>query len=153
MRDEGQRIQFHRLQPHYQAPNNSCSRQAMPRHDCQCVDSGNSLTALYHKRWPMTCRKPGTIFLPTILEIFPPMFFCLPSPSLAGLRNPRRRARLVRARRQGSGQTARPRTLASTKTATLSFGPRRKPSPSSLSWKGTATSLTGLRHRPHGWPG
>ena len=22
-----------------------------------------------------------------------------------------------------------------------------------LSWQGTATSLTGLRHQPHGWPG
>ena len=29
------------------------------------VDSGNSLTALYHERWPMTGRKPGTIFVPT----------------------------------------------------------------------------------------
>ena len=70
MRDEGQRLQSHCLQPHYQAPNNSCSRHAMPRHDWQYVDIGNPLTELYHERWPVTRGKPGTIFVPTVSNQF-----------------------------------------------------------------------------------
>jgi hypothetical protein len=68
MRDEGQRLQSHRLQPRYQAPNNSRSRHDRPKRYCMGVDTGNSLTALYHERWLMTDRKPGTIFVPTVFS-------------------------------------------------------------------------------------
>jgi hypothetical protein len=61
MRDEGQQIQSHRLQPHYQAPNNSHSRHDRPKRYCIGVDIGNSLTALYHERWPVTGGNLGKI--------------------------------------------------------------------------------------------
>ncbi|WP_162800640.1 hypothetical protein [Acidibrevibacterium fodinaquatile] len=47
------------------------------------IDSGNSLTALYHERWPMTVRKPDKIFVPTVSNHFFPFLFFLPSPALA----------------------------------------------------------------------
>jgi hypothetical protein len=39
------------------------------------VDSGNSLTALYHERWPVIGGKPGTIFVQTVSNPFFPVFF------------------------------------------------------------------------------
>jgi hypothetical protein len=66
MRDEDQWLQYHRLQPRYQAPNNSRSRHDRPKRYCMGVDSSNSLTVLYHERWLMTGRKPGKIIAPAV---------------------------------------------------------------------------------------
>ena len=47
------------------------------------VDSGNSLTALYHYLWLMTCRKPGTIFVQTVSNQFFPVFLSRSAASTA----------------------------------------------------------------------
>ena len=47
------------------------------------IDSGNSLTALYHERWLMTGRKPGTIFVKQFPTHFFPCFFRVLLPALA----------------------------------------------------------------------
>ena len=70
MRDEGQMFQSHRLQPHYQAQNNSRRRHDRPKRYCIGIDSGNSLTALYHERWPVTGGKPGKIAAIRLAEDF-----------------------------------------------------------------------------------
>ena len=140
MRDEGQRLQSHCIQPHYQALNNSRSRHDRPKCYCMGVESGNSLTALYHEHWPMTCRKPGTIFVPTVFNPFFPFFLfpsivitvggaepAAPCPHKAGTA-PRLGAEgRHEPLRAFAGQPGRRGTTASRRTETPSSKPRRKP--------------------------
>jgi hypothetical protein len=60
----------------------------MTKRYCMGVDSGNSLTALYHERWLMTGRKPGTIFVPTVFSQFSPVFFSRSAVITAGAAEP-----------------------------------------------------------------
>ncbi|MCA7120260.1 MAG: hypothetical protein LGL72_12810 [Acidibrevibacterium sp.] len=114
------------------------------------LDSGNSLTALYHERWPMTGRKPGTIFVPTILEIFSPHVLLPPIAITVGTAEPAAPCPHKAGTAPRLGADGKAADLGKHENGNAELRPEVK-ALTLLSWKGTATSLTGLRH--HGWPG
>ena len=114
------------------------------------IDSGNSLTALYHERWLMTGRKPGTIFVPMVSnQFFPRVPFAFHRHHCrrrgTGGAVPAQGGHGAKARGRGQGHD-----LGKHENGNAELRPEVK-ALTLLSWKGTATSLTGLRH--HGWPG
>ena len=98
----------------------------------------------------MTGRKPGTIFVPTVSNPFFPVFFSRSAAITGGAAEPAAPCPHKAGTAPRLGAEGKATDLAKHENGNAELRPEAK-ALILLSWKGTATSLTGLRH--HGWPG